>query len=99
VKPGPEKRKIPRCDFPQPIHFNLTREISGNLKLLEGISRGIDISSHGLGILTDLSLQRGDVLKVLIPARAENAIMPVFSRVAWAKKENNEFRVGLEFLA
>jgi hypothetical protein len=98
VDTGSEKRKLARSDFPQTIHLQLTAEQSGKLELLESISRGLDINSHGLGLVTDLSLQKGDVVKIRLPAQAEGTFLPVFSQVVWALKENSEYRVGLQFL-
>jgi hypothetical protein len=94
-----EKRKLARSDFPQAIHLQLTAEQSGKLEILESTSRGIDISSHGLGLVTNLSLKKGDIVKVQLPAQAEGTLLPVFSQVVWARKENSEFRAGLQFLS
>ena len=98
MDPGSEKRKIARSDYPQPIRLQLTKEQAGKLEFLENISQGIDINSHGLGIATNLSLQKGDVVKVQIPSQAEGTILPVLSQVVWTKKKNSGFRVGLQFL-
>jgi hypothetical protein len=99
VDPGSEKRKLARSGFPQVVHLRLTAEQSGKLELLESVSRGIDINSHGLGLVTNLSLRKRDLIKVQLPAQAEGTLLPVFSQVIWAKKENNEYRVGLQFLS
>jgi hypothetical protein len=96
---NPEKRKIPRRDFPHAVRYHLTREISGTFQFLEGASRGLDISSHGLGLTTEFPLRKGDVLKVLIPSLVEDAEIPVFSRVAWSREEKGGYRVGMEFLS
>ena len=94
-----EKRTIPRRDFSQPVHLKCTREKSGQIELIEKFCQGIDITSNGLGILTDLPFKKGDVLKVTIPSKVDDAFLPVFSRVAWARKQNDGFRVGLQFLS
>jgi hypothetical protein len=97
VAPESEKRKITRSDFLQTIPIQLTKEQKGKLELLENISRGIDINSLGLGILTNLPLQKGDVVKVQLPSKAEGTVLPVLSQVVWTIKQNSEFRVGLQF--
>lgn len=99
VAPGSGKRKIDRTEFPHTFHLHLMTEQSGKLELLENISKGIDISSHGLGIRTSHSFKRGDVVKIQLPSQAEGTFLPVFSQVVWARKENDGFRVGLQFLS
>ena len=96
---GSEKRTIPRREFSQPVHLKCTREKSGQIELIEKFSQGIDINSNGLGILTDFPFKKGDVLKVTVPSKVDEALLPVFSRVAWARKQNDGFRVGLQFLS
>jgi hypothetical protein len=76
----------------------MTTEQSGKLELLDSISQGIDISSFGLGMRTNYSFKKGDVVKVQLPSQVEGALLPVFSQVVWAGKENDGFRVGLRFL-
>ena len=93
------KRKIMRHEFLQPIQLSLLQEKSGILKIKEKKGQGIDISSQGLGILTPLALKAGEVLKVSLPSRTDGTFLPVFSQVVWAKKQNKEYRVGLQFLS
>jgi len=99
VAPGSEKRKINRTGFLHTFQLQLTTGQSGKLELLENISQGIDISSHGLGIRTNYSFRKGDVVKVQLPSRVAGAFLPVFSQVVWTRKENDGFRVGLQFLS
>jgi hypothetical protein len=95
---GSEKRKINRTGFPQTFPLQMTTEQSGKLELLDNISQGIDISSYGLGMRTNYSFKKGDVVKVQLPSLVEGALLPVFSQVVWSRKENEGFRVGLRFL-
>jgi hypothetical protein len=99
MAPGSEKRRIDRTEFPHTFHLHLTTEQSGRLELLEAISQGIDINSHGLGIRTNYSFRKGDVVRVQLPSQAEGTFLPVFSQVVWSRKENDGFRVGLQFLS
>jgi hypothetical protein len=93
------KRKIPRNEFFEPVQLSLLKEKSGILKMIEKNSQGIDISSHGLGILTRSALKKGDVLKVSLPARTDGAYLPIFSQVVWVKRQDKEYRAGLQFLS
>jgi len=63
----------------------------------EGV--GIDISEHGIGILTAYPLKKDEVLKLYFPLNSDRATLPVFARVAWAKSIEKRFRVGMQFLA
>lgn len=92
-------RKIPRNEFLEPVQLSLLKEKSGILKIIEKNGQGIDISSQGLGILTSLALKGGEVLKVSLPARTRGTFLPVFSQVVWVKKQDREYRAGLQFLS
>jgi hypothetical protein len=94
-----DNRKIPRLEFLDPVHLSLAQEKSGNIKPIENEAQGIDISSHGLGILTPLALKAGDVLKVSLPARTDGTFLPVFSQIVWVKRQEKEYRAGLQFLS
>ncbi len=61
-----------------------------------GIS--LDISDGGLGFNTDVSLEKGEIVKLLIPASKARITVPVFSEVIWARPANDHFRTGLRFL-
>lgn len=93
------KRTIPRLEFSEPVRIHLTQEKSGKIEHLESEAQGVDISSHGLGLLTTPALKKGDILKVILPSRADGAVLPVFSQVVWARKNNDQYRVGLQFLS
>lgn len=98
MDPSADKRKIVRHDFRQTIHLQATREREGKLEFLESVSRGVDINSHGLGLVTDIALQAGDVVRAQVLVLPEGTFLPVFSRVVWSGSKNKEFRVGLQFL-
>jgi hypothetical protein len=59
---------------------------------------GVDISSSGLGVVTDYALKEGDVLKSRIPVIEMDTALPVYAEVVWSKPHNGKFRVGLRFL-
>jgi hypothetical protein len=53
---------------------------------------------NDFSMITNLFLQKGDVVKVQLPSKSEGTVLPVLSQVVWTKKKNSEFRVGLQFL-
>lgn len=93
------KRELPRYKFFESLQLSLAQEASKKIKMIENNAQGIDISSHGVGILTRLALKRGDVLKVSLPAPTQGTFLPVFSQVVWVEKQDKEYRAGLQFLS
>ena len=93
-----EKRAILRRDFSQPVNFKFSRERDGQVELFEETGRGVDICSHGLGLITDQKFNKGDVFKVTLPSTAEETLLPVYSQVVWVMRQEDGYRVGLHFL-
>ncbi len=92
----PEKRDSERKPFNSQVHFRLS---AVNLKQktdVPYVGRGVNISKYGLGLITEVHLERGAILQVLLPATADTTI-PVFAEVRWSVPFNS-FRVGLQFL-
>jgi hypothetical protein len=62
----------------------------------DGIS--IDISEGGLGMITDYSLKKGDVLFFEKEIKIDDMVVNA-SIVRWAREiDDNKYRVGLEFV-
>jgi hypothetical protein len=60
---------------------------------------GVDISRHGLGMLTAYPLKEGEFLRLHFPLDSVDTTLPVFAKVVWARMEGSSFRVGMAFLA
>ena len=60
--------------------------------------KALDISSQGLGLLTDYRLNKGMVLRLMLPEYWAGATIPVFAEVAWTCPLTDRFRAGLRFL-
>ena len=93
-----EKRLHDRKTFNQPLFFEISvlGEESKNIRQ-NGIAT--NISSDGLGMITDYSLQESSVLKTYLPVQGVDLSIPVFTEVMWSAPTGNLFRVGLRFLA
>jgi hypothetical protein len=93
-----EKRTSARSAFERPIHFDLNFVGSEGLMTIEQEGVGVDISEHGLGLLTGYPLKKGEVLRLHFPLNSAKTTLPVFAKVAWAKLIEQQFRVGVQFL-
>ena len=90
-----ERRIAGRKKFRQPIELALSATRPG---LRRCKAQGLDINSHGLGLLTDYPLVKGTVLRLAIPASVAGTTLPVFAEVAWANPIIDGLRAGLRFL-
>lgn len=88
----PELRLVSRMPFSQSVDFELTGGI------IQGNGRGLDISFRGLGLISDIPLAAGEILKLNLSSHPNGISIPVFSEVRWAKSEENQYRVGVQFL-
>ena len=93
---GPEKRDGERKPFNSQINFRLSAVNLKQKTAVPYVGRGVDISKYGLGLITEVHLERGDILQVLLPAIGD-ITLPVFAEVRWLVPFNS-FRVGLQFL-
>jgi hypothetical protein len=93
-----EKRKLDRSSFSYPVLFEINGTESSPSKAIRSEGCGLDISSSGIGILTDRLLYPGDVVKLYIPLGSTNTIIPTTSEVRWTGTEEGRFRLGLKFL-
>ena len=90
------KRDGERKPFNSQVHFRLSAANSKQKADVKYVGRGADISKYGLGLITEVHLERGDILQVLLPAIGD-ITLPVFAEVRWLVPFNS-FRVGLQFL-
>ena len=93
-----EKRKLDRSSFSYPVLFEMKGTKSGLSNTTRSDGYGLDISSSGIGILTDRLLSPGDVVKLYIPLGSTNTIIPTSSEVRWTGAQEGRFRLGLKFL-
>ena len=90
------KRDVERKPFNSQVYFHLSAVNSKQKTGVPYVGRGVDISKYGLGLITEVYLEKGAILQVLLPV-TEDTIIPVFAEVRWSMPFNS-FRVGLQFL-
>jgi len=83
---------------PVTVRFDLKRMASGRWENIQGQGQGIDVSSQGLGFVTPIPLNRGEILCLNFPVIPPNTTLPVFSEVRWSRQEDEHYRVGVAFL-
>jgi len=93
-----EKRKLDRVPFSYPVHYEINGTKSSLFNAIRGEGYGLDVSSSGIGIITDRLLSPGDVIKLNIPLGDTNTIIPTTSEVRWTVVEGGRCRLGLKFL-
>jgi hypothetical protein len=93
-----EKRKLDRTAFSYPVLFEIKGTKSGLSCTTRSEGYGLDISSSGIGILTDRLLSPGDVVKLYIPLGSTNTIIPTTSEVRWTGVKEGRYRLGFKFL-
>jgi hypothetical protein len=93
-----ENRKLDRVSFSYPVLFEINGTKSSPPNTLRSEGYGVDISSSGIGIITDRLLSPGDVVKLYIPLGSTNTIIPTTSEVRWTGAEEGRYRLGLKFL-
>ncbi len=91
-----QRRKAERRDFIRQFEFELIEP--GKSTVATRRARGVDISSDGLGFLTEGRLKKGMVLKLALPAQGVDANLPVFGEVVWSSPVAAGLRAGLRFL-
>ncbi|MRR06141.1 MAG: PilZ domain-containing protein [Deltaproteobacteria bacterium] len=85
------KRKI----FNRPVSFELSAITDGRRETIHMSGEAINISSGGIGLSTTCRLERGEILKLYLPAIARSAALPVFSEVVWVKQAGGNVEAGV----
>jgi hypothetical protein len=93
-----ERRALSRRTYTHPIGFELRKMESGLFENIQARGQGVDICAGGFCLLTEIPMKTGDVLKAALPILPPDTAVPVFSRVQWARRENDQYRVGVQFL-
>ena len=91
----PERRRVERKEFTKPLDFEAST--FGSAMAL-GRGSSLDISSRGLGLLTEYRLERGMVLRLILPEYWGGTTIPVFAEVTWTRAVTGRMRAGLRFM-
>jgi hypothetical protein len=90
-----ERRAVERKEFTRSFDFK-ANSFGPAPVFVRSIGR--DISSHGLGMMTEYRLEKGAVLRVILPEYWDGTTIPVFAEVAWTRPLGAGFSAGLRFL-
>ena len=93
-----ELRTSPRSAYAHPVQFDVNCLGSEGLMSTEQKGFGVDISKYGFGLLTRYPLKKGEVLRLHLPLDSSQSGLPIFARVAWTRRADRQFRVGMQFL-
>lgn len=93
-----DARSTGRKEFSGPIEIELSAAATSGAGALALLARGLDISSCGVGVLADLPLVKGMVLRLSCPVEGCDIRLSLFAEVAWAAPACGLFRAGLRFL-
>lgn len=86
------RRKHVRIGFDMPVEFSVSVLEFGNLRKLDLMGKGKDISEQGLGFLTDYPLVPGHVIRL---KNIDGS--PLTAVVKWIAEMDGRFRVGVLF--
>lgn len=94
----PEKRGAEREPFACPVFFDWTVRDEKLLGLIRGRGTISNIQACGVGLISELPLKAGDVLKIYLPVKGTRITLPAFSEVRWVRPKGKLFYAGLQFL-
>jgi hypothetical protein len=89
-----KKRLKIRGPFKQSIPFDMI-DILGNIS---HTGTGVDISEDGLGMVSDYTFEKAQLVKLHLPLQEMDRPFSVFAEVMWSMPAKNHFRAGLRFL-
>lgn len=91
-------RKSVRKPFVRPLRYSLSNGDSSRTKPLMATAVSVDISSEGIGIVTDHPLAKGHVLKFENGIKMKEDVLKSEAVVIWTGLLYGKHRVGLKFL-
>jgi hypothetical protein len=94
----PEKRAEAREVLKKLIPFEHIFDEQKELKNIERNGNSVDISKSGLGMTAEVSLKKGQVVRLTLPDSKRDSSTPVFAEVRWTLPGEGCFRSGLRFL-
>jgi len=95
-----ERRKYTRRTFTEPTRFFIPISRKKRSVKIRGEGVSVDIGEGGLGMITPLSLDKGEILFFEHDIKIKEDIIACGATVRWAEEiENNSYRVGLKFFA
>lgn len=92
------KRSFERSFFNQPIVLEMSIYEGQQIKQIQYEGTAQDISRGGLGLITANEFSPGEILKVNLPVRYTDMVVPIFAKTVWSTWVQGQYRVGLQFL-
>ncbi len=93
-----EKRLKERKRFKRPFTFETIKGELSVMREIRGKGVSLDLSEEGMGIESDKSFEKGEVIKLHFPIPRMGISIPVFAEVMWVKAKEDRVRAGLRFL-
>ncbi len=93
-----EKRYDEREFVERPITFNMSAHRAAPFEVISKKGICIDISSSGLGLVSNCHLHKGEVMEVHVPIGVKEVTVRVFAEVRWSAFAGDSARSGLRFL-
>ncbi|MEW6186686.1 MAG: PilZ domain-containing protein [Thermodesulfobacteriota bacterium] len=93
-----EKRSLIRKPLPKQVQFEIRCINPETWESVSGQGGMVDINHKGIGLITKLPLQAGEILKISLPGTIKGVSFPVFSEVRWIARDGDSFRAGVQFL-
>lgn len=92
-----EKRSFGRKFICQTVRIEMSKLKHGQVGNVPENGLGVDISHGGIGLITDCSLEEGNLLKLYFPVAEVKINLPVYAQVVWVMPARGKFRAGLCF--
>jgi hypothetical protein len=87
-----------RTPFVAPVRYSVSALDMRALKEIIGIAVSIDIGKGGMGILTDVPLEKGHVLTFEDAITIKDHLAKKAAVVKWTGKIDGKYRAGLQFV-
>jgi hypothetical protein len=85
-----EQRKYPRVGYDMPLSFSVSVLEFADFRRVEAFGHLMDRSEEGMGLLTDVRLEPGHVIKI---KGEDGSFVP--AQVMWVGEIDGRYRVGV----
>ena len=87
-----------RTPFITPVRYSVSARDMQAFPEINGIAVSVDIGKGGMGILTDVPLEKGHVLTFEDAITMKDHFAKKAAVVKWTGKIDGKYRVGLQFV-
>ena len=93
-----EKRATPREKYLKKFVVEAISKVKGKSDRVSLNTIGVDISSSGIGITSEGTFKKKEIVKLFLPIAGGKTVVPVYSIVKWTQHQGDRVRAGLQFL-